>query len=274
MNKSTNHYQRLIGIVALLLVLTKTSGAQSVWMADDEVKSAVGFEVMIPSIDEIFGSEFPTSVFELYGIIELNANISAKLSLPVSHYSTSNSFAGDISETAIGNPYLGVVIREASENLDVELGIRLPFAPDDNTGLVTGLLVENYDFGVYLPETLSFSTSLKYHNENESGLIVKGGGGPDIVKPSNGGDVELLLNYYGQALYGMNKLGVGVGFTGLLIVSEADLSFGDRTVHNFGITGSYNVNSSVIGAFISVPLDDDLNDTLNFVMGLNLTLGL
>lgn len=266
------------GIVVLILLLTfgihSKSEAQSVWVDKDESKSAVGIELMIPSLTDEFSTEFPTSVFVLYGSFWASDQIRIDVDLPVSHVSAGD---GDLSETDIGNPYVGVGFMNADKEVAVDIGIRLPFAPNSdvsnpnaNVGLFTGALIENYNIGKFAPETFSITSQVKYRYRNASGLILKVGGGPDVIFPPDDADAEFLLNYYGQLLYKSEDLRIGAGFTGLLIVSEEDLSFGDRTIHDLGILSAYDFGAMEAGAYLRVPLDEDIGDQLNFVLGLNL----
>jgi len=241
---------------------------QTVWADDTEKGSTIGLELMIPSIDEGFNSEAPTSVFMLHGSYLIKDVLSLKINLPLSHFSS-----GDFSETDIGNPYLGVRMHNVNHGLDVDLGVRLPLAPEqENAGLLTGLLIENYNLGTYLPETFSVTTNMKYHWKNDGGLNLRIGGGPDFVLPSGDSDNEFLINYFGKVLYGNDEVQIGAALTGLLIITEEDLSFGDRTIHDIGILGSYDFGAVRTGAYLRVPLDDEINDLLSLVAGLNILL--
>lgn len=260
-------YQIIGGFLFLIFVVTSSGQGQSGWVDSDEYKSKVGLELMIPSFDDMLGSEFPTSALLIYTQISLSEKAGLKINVPISHFSS--SFA-DMSETGIGNPYLGIIFYDINPDLDLDLGLRLPLASEDNFGLTTGALIENYNLGIYSPETFSVTSNLKYCWKEESGLIIKMGGGPDVIKPKDQ-DTELLANYYGQVLYGPDDFMVGIGITGLVIVTESDLSFSERSIHDLGITGSIDFNSVQTGAYLRITLDDDLNDEINFVLGLNLT---
>lgn len=270
------------GTLTVILLLTCgiqiKSKAQSVWVVKDERISGVGIELMIPSLADEFTTEFPTSAFVVYGRFWASDAIRIDLDLPVSHVSAGD---GNLSETDIGNPYVGVGFMNSENEIFFDIGIRLPFAPDlsvsnpnASVGLFTGLLVENYNIGKYAPETFSISSQVKYRYQNSSGLIVKVGGGPDVIFPPDDADTEFFLNYHAQLLYGQNDLRIGAGFTGLLLVSESDLSFGERTIHELGIISAYDFGNVEAGAYLRVPLDEDISDQLNFILGMNLLVAL
>lgn len=276
MKKSTDQYQFLLALITLVFAMNATCIGQSVWVDEGERRSEVGVELMIPSFDDFLGTEFPSSAISIYGRALIGDAVSLKVSLPISHLSVDE---GE-SETDIGNVYLGFEFYDLSSGLNIDLGLRIPTAPDDGSGLLTGFLLENYNLGIYMPETFSLSSNLKYRQQSETGLVVKTGGGPDLLIPTNNGEfldrkTELLLNYYGQVLYGTDNFSIGGGIAGLLFVTEENLSFGDRTLHDLGIMGSYSFDSAKLDAYIRFPIgEDEFDDILDFVLGLNLTLSL
>lgn len=278
MKKLQNTRHVVVLFMLFVIGFQVTGEAQSVWIDKDESKSAVGIELMIPSLTDDYFTDFPTSAFVLYGRFWASEMIRIDIDLPVSHVSADDT---DISETDIGNPYVGVGFMNADKEVAVDIGIRLPLAPNfdasnptANAGLLTGVLVENYNIGKFAPETFSITSQVKYRYQNASGLILNVGGGPDVTFPPDDADAEFFLNYHTQLLYGVEDFRIGAGFTGLLIVSEEDLSFGDRTIHDLGILSAYDFGAMEAGAYLRVPLDDDISDQLNFVLGLNLLFSL
>lgn len=277
MKKLTYQYQLLLALITLVFALNSTCMGQSVWVDEGDRRSAVGVELMIPSFDDLDFIEFPTSALTLYGRAFVGNAVSMKASLPISHLSEE----GGISETDIGNVYLGFEFHDLSPGLNIDLGLRILTAPDDGSGIVTGILIENYNLGIYMPETFSLSSNLKYRHQSETGLIVRAGGGPDVLIPTDDGNgvfdrkTELFLNYYGQVLYGTDNFSIGGGLMGLLFVTEEDLSFGDRTLHDLGIMGSYSFDSAKLDAYIRFPIgEDEFDGFVDFVLGLNLSFSL
>lgn len=228
----------------------------------------VSVEAMIPAFDDFLGAEAPSSTWELYTRFPVTGNLSVIASLPVSHFETSGRALADISETSIGNPFLGVRIKTTSHNVDIDAGVRLPVASNDDTGLLTGILIDNHSLSRFTTETTTFSGVLRYHRDWESGLILRAGIGPEIWLPDEGS--ELIATYYGQLLYRSDPLTLGAGFSGLNLVTESDISFGDRTLTDIGILGSYRFGNFRTGAFLRFPLDDEISDFLDFVLGINL----
>lgn len=273
MKNSMNHYLTIVTLSILLFFLNYSSIAQSVWIDDKGNHTTVGAELMIPSFDEMASAEFLTSVAVLYSRIRVNDALSIKLDLPISHYSAD----GDLSKTNMGNPYIGLQFYNMTPGLDLDFGMRLPFAPKnnlprttENSGLITGLMIENYNLGIYLPDTYSITANFNYQWESDKGLILKAGGAPDIFMPGGDLNSEFIFNYYGQVLYGDHNFNLGAGLTGLYMATADNLSNDKRTIYNLGLLGSYNFDGVNLGSYFRVPLDDGINDILNFVLGFNI----
>ena len=262
----------LFSFLTLMLSVIAIPGfSQSVWTPETNYESKAGMEIQIPSFD-FLEADFPTSVIYLYTHWALNDKYTLKVELPISHFSSDNflGFGGNISETALGNPYLGINISSPQSNVGVDIGVRLPLA-GDNGGTFTGLLSENHDFTPFIPETFAFVADVDYSYKNSSGLIINVGGGPQVIAPDDFSDAELLLKYYTQILYGANNVTFGGGVTGQAIVTEGEFSFADSSIHGLGVLGSYDFGNITLGSSLKFPLDDDLNDIVNFVFGLNVT---
>lgn len=266
---------RPVAYVALFILFctAPTAVYGQIWTDhNDHDPGIVAVEVMVPSFDDALNAEAPSSALELYARFPVAENISLIASLPISHFEASGSFlGGDVSETALGNPYLGARFGgDRLNNLNFELGARVPVASEDDTGLITGLLIENHVLGRYLTETVTLTGMVRYQRDQESGIVLRAGGGPDVWIPTKGGPAtELVITYYGQILYRSDALTLGAGFTGLTLITDADLSYGDRTLNDLGVMLSYNSGGFRIGGHLVVPLDDEVNDFLNYTLGVH-----
>jgi len=259
-----------------LFIITSTAPASvygQIWTDYNEHDPGIiAVEVMIPSFDNALNVEAPSSALELYARFPVAENISLIASLPISHYEATGSFlGGDVSETALGNPYLGARFgSERSGDFNFEFGARVPVASVNDTGLLTGQLIENHVLGRFLTETVTLTGMVRYQRDQESGIVLRAGGGPDVWIPTEGGPAtELVITYYGQILYRSEALTVGAGFTGLTLITDADLSYGDRTLNDLGVMLSYDSGGFRIGGHLKVPLDDEVNDFLNYTLGVH-----
>lgn len=260
----------LFGTAMLLFSVHGSAYGQSIWMQEyTGNQSRIGLEAMLPSIDDP-ATDAPTSAWYLFGQFPLSDNMSLQVDLPVSHYSTEEDF-GDLSETDIGNPYIGIKLQE-SESVDLDFGIRLPLAADDGVGLLTGILIENYRIGAFAPETFSVVGALHYRYANDSGLIIRVGGGPEYISQKDV-DGELFLEYYGQLMYGTGDVTFGGGLVSRMIITQEDLNLEERSLSSFGLSATYEGDGFRPGLYLQLPLDDDINDALDFIIGLNLSFG-
>lgn len=256
-------------LLVMLFTMTFAGYSQSVWFESPANESLVGIEAMIPSFEDGFGFESPSSAYYVYSHIPLNSNIALQLDLPVSHLSVSDS------ETAIGNPYIGIQTISKSD-LKFDLGIRLPLAPDDNIGILTGTFIENYKVGPFVPNTFSGIANIHYRYDAESGFSLRLDGGPEVLFPGEGGG-ELFLKYGGQILYNIDQFTIGTGIIGRLVATEDELTFSERSINSLGFTGAYDFGTVNFGSYVEIPLNDDAStfslgeDFLNAVIGLNLS---
>jgi hypothetical protein len=60
------------------------------------------------------------------------------------------------------------------------------------------------------------------------------------------------------------------GFTGRANLSAEDADYGERSVHQLGFAASAGLGNVRPGVHIRLPLDDDLKDALDFVIGFSL----
>lgn len=263
------HVLRISLVVALTLIVAIPGIAQTVWVTQTGHGSKAGIELQIPSFDFI-EADFPTSVVYLYSHFALSKKYTLKAELPLSHFSSNNffGFGGSISDTDVGNPYIGVYISNPESSLGFDLGVRLPLASGNNFGGFTGLLAETQDFTPFIPDIYVFNGITTYNYRNNSGLMIKVGGGPQLVVSTNS-DTELFAKYFGQVLYNTDNIIFGGGLTGQAIVTEGSFTFSDATIHGLGLLGSYDFSNMTLGGSLKFPLDDGLNDIVNIVLGIN-----
>lgn len=176
------------------------------------------------------------------------------------------------SEFAFGNPYLGVMLNNSDQRYFLEAGLRAPLASDEKLGtLFTGVFSDYDRAEAYFPDMFSISLKNTYLEKNDSGFILKLMGGLSFWIPTNDNndETEILVDYSGHAGYEGSKVQVLGGITGRLITTEDDLDFIERTIHQFGVFVRYKSNKVQPGLLLKLPLDDDFNDIVNFVLGLN-----
>jgi len=259
--------------LALFAVFTAASSAsaQSVW-TDQSSEGGVSLEFVKPQFAGENKPDFLTSVAYLSSRFAIGPKVLAEVELPVSRFSYSSD-NWDASETAIGNPYLGV--RIPGNGVDTRIGIRLPVASsDDGSALGIGFVGDYDRFEAYLPDVLTVSSSVMGLLKPSDQFTLKLGGGPVVsvlTKDTGGDQAEVFAQYALLAEVKTSPVIVQGGFTGRAIVTESDLSFAERSVHQFGLGVTRSSGTFRPGAHLRVPIDDDLGDAIDFVVGVHFT---
>jgi len=259
---------------AMFFFISQTSYSQSVWIHHGDKERKSGVEFVIPSFESSF-FEAPTSVLFFYSRFTVLEKFDIVVDLPLSHLSTEDipGFGNtSTNSTAVGNPYIGIEADIPQSNFTVDAGIRIPVAPDDNSGLTTGQLVESLRLEAFIPKTFAIKSNLNYERSFKSDFIVKAGGGFNIIFPDDA-ETEGLFQYYSQLLYNIDVLTFGGGLTGQVLFSEDGLSIEERSLHKVGIIAAIDFSPFSTGVYYYTPLDDDLSDILNSVIGFNFTFG-
>ena len=272
MKRSSSWSTLATALAVFLLAYPATLSAQSVWMGQRPPKS-FSIEWLKPSFD---GSDvgFLTSALFLSGRVPLADNVRLTAELPVAHVSSDSEF-DDASDTAIGNPYLGIELGESTGSLWGEIGVRAPLASSDNEAVFVGILADFDRFEAFVPDVLSIVGQATLASRSTSGFSVRLRGGSSVLintdKEAFEDGGELYLAYSGQGWYAAGPVQIGAGVTGRMLVTEDDLSLGERSIHQGGLSLIATLGKVQPGIYVKVPLDEDLKDSLNFVAGLNLT---
>ncbi len=199
--------------------------------------------------------------------IPASENVSIVGELPLAHF---GSDVGNVSETSLGNSYLGLEIRFKDSPVYAEIGLRAPLAPgedDENaSAAITGFL---NDFSDRLEAfILPVTAILNYRYNSPKGFVLRLRGGPSILVATGERDKsEVGLNYGVQAWYAGKQVRVGGGLTGRAILTEEG-NFGERSVHQFGVNADLLLSQVRPGVYFRLPLDKDWSDFVNFVFGL------
>ncbi len=250
-----------ICLLFLMLAFPFLGYSQSVWVHQPKTEATVGLEAMIPSL-EGDGADSPTGVMVIYSQIPFSNNYSLQLEVPIVRL-------GDL-DTEVSNPYLGIEYVNYKINLAADLGVRLPVSEELGVSPF-GIVVNPYNIGAFLPNMTTVLLNLDYRYVIASpGVIVRIGGGPHLLLP-DAGESELLMKYYGQVLFDTGKFLFGGGLLGLVIITAEVQSIEERTLHSFGLMGSYDFGTLNAGAYLHLPLNNMINEVANYVVGLNLT---
>jgi len=261
----------LLAIFAAAGLVASASG-QSLW-PDQTGDRAISVEFLKPEFEGDDDTDFLTSTTFLSGRFPITPAITGEAELPFSRYGISNDVV-ERSESAIGNPYIGVRIR--SHNLVSRIGLRIPIASDDNPNALTAGRLTDYDrFEAFLPDVLAVNGSVTGPFRLSDNVTLNPGGGLVLLvstQDGGGDDTEVYAQYFLIGEFTGGKFTLKSGFTGRAILSESDLDFGDRSTHQFGLGGTLSTGTVRPGLHLRIPLDEGLKDNVDYVVGLNVTI--
>ena len=251
----------------LSIIFAVAVQAQSFWLPN-ATDNGIGLEVLKPSFEGEDETSFLSSAPTLSGRFRMGEQVLLAAELPFAYY---NSEFSD-GEFAVGNPYLGAILHNKAQSYFLEAGFRAPIASDKKYAALSRGYFADYDrFEAYNPDLLSFTLKNHYLRNSDAGFALRLMGGVSVLVPTgeDNFDTEALFDYAGHAGYENAKIQVLGGLTGRLIMTEEDLDFNERTVHHVGVFARYKADKVQPGLLFKVPVDDDFNDLVDFVFGLN-----
>jgi hypothetical protein len=235
----------------------------------------MALQVLKPDFDGPDNTSFLTSMAVVSLRLPVGPRVHFVAEVPLAHYGEDLPFAGGLSKNAFGNPYAGLEVRSPANRVFGELGLRLPAAPDNQASAV-GAFTDLDRMDAFIEDIVPVTALLNYRYRGPTGLVARVRAGPSVWIDVGDGrsESELFLGYSGQLGYEGPMVSVSGGFSGLMIVTEEDLDVGERTLHQIGLALTGGGGRIRPGAQIRLPLDEDLNDLLDVVFGVSLTVAL
>ncbi len=259
-----------------LLALPARGTAQSPWLGPDH-GSRVAIELFKAGFDDQFNVKAASSALFLSGRYRPTAAIAIVGEVPVAFGGTMVYYPNDQrAGTQVGNPYLGMEVGRADGKAWVELGGRLPvIGSEPSSSVDPGQLSDIDRFEAFQPQTTTLSGALNVGLRDSSGLGFRLRAGPGALIATGSGDlyhvVTSVLLYYGaQASYLRGPLELAGHVSGNWNASADHVSFGHASQHQLGIAGSYAVGRVRPGLTFRLPLDGDLQQSLDYVIGISL----
>lgn len=174
-------------------------------------------------------------------------------------------FRGGAIENTIGNPYLGLEMGEKISPVFTEIGIRLPFTPDDDTYAAAAGSISDLDRSESFGEFAALRVIINSRYQLASGLVLGLRGGPVLLFQRWDADFQYMSVIYSAGLgYEAGGFSIGSSFTGR---SGSDIY--EENMHQLGFAAHFALGNLRPGAYFSLPLDYPLIDS---VVGLNLGL--
>jgi len=242
-------------VVILMWLLAMPLFAQPIWLHQNN-ESYIGVEALKPNFEGEPNLTFVSSVIFVSGRFMIGDAIAIAGELPISHFGDDND-----SETMIGNPYIGLEFRKPDGTFFIELGGRIPIAPDDKLGAaLLGAFTDFDRLEALLPDVVTFSGKVNFQTANSSNVVFRLRGGPTLLANSDSQNFidndnsEWLIDYSGQIGLQGEQISVFGGITGRYLASgEGD--FGEKSIHQ--LIGSANIDLGSVrpGIQLRFPLE-------------------
>jgi len=274
-------YHRSITVFFIMVLFSysfiglNTSRAQPLWF-DRNYDSGLLLEILKPEFEEEDDLTFLTSAWFLSGRFRSSEHLCWTFDIPYTHYGFNSDWA-DEKDDALGNPYLGVEIGGSTSPYFGEIGFRLPLAPETyDPAIVAGQFADHIDRAeAFVQDVLPIQALINHHSKNTSGLTTRIRGGViNWIAIGERDESELFLLYSAHTGYGSSKGSIIAGFSGRYLLSENDLDFDEATLHRFSVDTGIQFGRIRPGIHFRLPLDDDLRDVIDYVIGFSLSVGL
>lgn len=268
-------------VLAILMLGAMPVAAQSVWLGADR-QAAVAIEVLRPDFESSNVTLFSSAVF-LSGHYPLAEAIDLVVEIPISRYGENyTSFDGrdeSRSETALGNPYIGIALGERDASAYGELGVRLPIANEDGDGLGTGFMSDHDRWEAFLEDFVTIRGAGNYIHRAPSGFRTRLHGGASLWVYTGGFEsdyFEALIDYGAHGWYPVSEqVRISAGLTGRLIITENDLSLSERMLNQFGVAVVGRFGGVEPGLHLRRPFSfTEERDEPSYVLGLSLAVPL
>ena len=245
---------------------------QSIWTPPERGK-AVSLELIKSSFEHGDGLSFSTMAYVLSSSIPISEKTSIYFDVPISHYGYDRSYFDDVSETDVGNPYIGVKMRNKNADF-LEIGVRLPLADEEAWGLITGAISDFERWEAYAPNYMTGLITMNSIKTISPMSSFRFRLGSSLLLNMDKGDyedgVELIASYSGHYWHTANQLSFGVGLSGRYLLTE-DEGLDELSDHEFGVSIGYRSKNLQPQLTIRTPLDEFRNNYVNYDLNASIT---
>jgi hypothetical protein len=259
------------------LVLPMALSAQTIWVERTH-EAALTVEAVKPFFDAS-GSTTESSAIALGLRMPVSPRILMAAELPYAH-SGWNADGVTTRQHSIGNPYVGLEARPWDHMpLRLDVGVRVPLASSENPQATSlGILSDVDRMEAYAPRMWSVRGNAAYQVAVSPQVGIGMHAGPLVTIAKHRDEMEsradLFAAYGSEISYQPSQLRLAAGIGGRTLVTEADMSFDDRSLHQAAAAASYQFGRARPGVHLAVPLDSAQRDIMSWSLGLNLQLGL
>ncbi len=255
-------FKTALGVAMAGVLLAGPARTQSVWLSRPEAGS-IDIEFLKPDLAGADNQTFLSS-----GTFITGRFVSSRLilvgELPLAH----SGFEGVDSQTAIGNPYVGLEVYNPAAAFMAELGLRIPVMNENKTGAARlGAVADADRSEAFASNVWTFTAKFNYLKRSPTNLVLRLRAGPSFFLLTDGAnDTEWFLDYGGQLGYDGPAFFVLGGVTGRYFASgDGDLA--ERTIHHLVGSLGFKVGRIRPGVELRLPLDEDMKDRLDAVIG-------
>jgi hypothetical protein len=250
--------------------------AQSIWLDRSQTKT-IDLEILKPDFEGEHNTTFPTSSWYLSGRFPLSVQVNITGEIVFSYYkldAENNYSAENEGQNAFGNPYIGIELYSENRTIFGEIGLRLPFTPEENASAVlySGIFTDFVERAeAFMSDILPVYVLLNYMKVEESGFQFRVHGGPVAwFATGDREDTEWCLLYSMQGGYHSATVNFWAGLSGRWIMSAEDATFAESSYHQFGLSANLLLGTFKPGIILKFPLDDDMKEVIDLVFGLTL----
>lgn len=269
-------------VVSSIFWVPDTLKAQSSIWIDERHDKNISIEFLLPDFDDDEYYNRSGWVTFLGAQLKINNNSYFVLDLPVAYGKEECGYfyySYRESETAIGNPYIGLKAKGKNPLYNFELGARLPLASDKKATALTSAMFTDIDrLEAFIPDYITIQGMINFCPESDQGFHSRIRIGPKLwiytgeCECADG--IELNLHYKTQAWYKWQKLSIGGGITGIWCLTEEYFLGDDRFVNQVEFETNVEFNHIHPGLSLRIPIDDNLNEILDMVFGFNIQFNL
>ncbi len=268
-------------IITCSLLITSTlcdfAVAQISWLRPESNRE-VTVQLLLPHFNHELLSENLHSVWFASARLAVSSQIAIVAELPLAHYETEGWLWAD-QKGLFGNPYLGLVfLSPGNSGLTGSVGARLPIAQKVEGDVAELAALGAFDrYEAFLPDLLTLSASVGYHVSTPEKLTFKCRIGPTLLHYTPCGhddEQELLIDYDGEVRLQPGRFCLAWGISGRFLLASdyaSELDFGERITNMAGLAATYDAGKALPGLYLQIPLDSDLQDFVDYTVGVNLT---
>jgi hypothetical protein len=257
----------VLALVAITVSLAPSSAhAQSLWLPRDHDTTLL-LEALKPGL-ELIDEEFPTGVVFLGVRHATSPGLALVAELPYAKFKgTFDLFvgpSGEVSESELGNPYLGIEVAGGESPFFGELGVRIPVADEDKFGAtIVGQLTDLTRGFAFFPNYVPIQAAINLRQKSESGIVTRLRFGPTVTIPTEDSfDTELFGVYAWEIGYEGRCVRVGSALSGnILFTDDSGSNLGARSRTQLELHGDFGSWKIRPGVELKLPM----GSTANFV---------